>query len=467
MKRIINSLLFLLFAVILQAQQAKYVFYFIGDGMGMNLINVAELFMAQKEGFIGVKPLVFTQFPIASMATSFSATHPVTDSAAAGTALATGHKTYNKAIGVDVNKEAIESVAVRAQKSGKKVGIATSVSIDHATPAAFYAHQPNRNMCYEIALDLVKTEFDFYAGSGFISPETTFKKEAAPSIFPIIAESGYVIAKGNDDFFAKQKNARKMILIQEEGVNPISLPYAIDRKAKDLSLRQITENAISFLMKEQDKGFFLMIEGGKIDWACHSNDAATAITEVLDLNEAVKIAYDFYEKHPKETLIVVTADHETGGLGVGKGKYDLNLATLGFQQQSADSLSIAISKLREQKKGNVSWEDMKLLLSEAMGFWKDIPLSWKQERKLHDEFERSFAGKKVAFDESLYSKTEPMAACAKEVMTELASLSWVSGGHSGAYVPVYAIGAGSDLFKGKIDNTDIPKRIALAGNYKK
>lgn len=145
MKRLMYVLFFvLLTSGMAYAQQAKYVFYFIGDGMGVNQVNGTEMYLAEQEGRIGVKPLLFTSFPVASMATTFSATNSVTDSSAAGTALATGAKTYNGAIGMDDNKSVLQSVAERAKKSGKKVGVTTSVSVDHATPAAFYAHQPDR-----------------------------------------------------------------------------------------------------------------------------------------------------------------------------------------------------------------------------------------------------------------------------------------------------------------------------------
>lgn len=208
-----------------------------------------------------------------------------------------------------------------------------------------------------------------------------------------------------------------------------------------------------------------MVEGGKIDWACHSNDAATVFNEVADMDEAIKVAYEFYKKHPKETLIVVTADHETGGIALGTGKYALNLKVLQHQKNSADILSARISELRKTKNNKVSWEDMKSLLADNMGFWKEIPISWEQEKKLRDEYEKSFVKDKVVFEESLYSKSEPMAARAKEVMDEIAMISWASGSHSAGYVPVFAIGAGSQLFGGKIDNIEIPQRIAKAAKY--
>ena len=448
------------------AQQAKYVFYFIGDGMGVNQVNGAEMYLAEQEGRIGVKPLLFTTFPAGTMATTFSATNSVTDSSAAGTALATGEKTYNGAVSMDDDKNVLSTVAERAKKAGRKVGIATSVSVDHATPAAFYAHQPNRSRYYEIALDLPKAGFDFYAGSGFLKPTTTADKKEAPNVFPIIEEAGYTIARGLDEYKEKAADAKKMILIQKEGAEPSCLPYAIDHEEGDLTLPEITESAVSFLSKGNKKGFFLMVEGGKIDWACHSNDPVTVFEEVIDLDNAVRVAYEFYKKHPKETLIVVTADHETGGMGLGIGKYELHLKSLLNQKQSQDLLSKAITDLRKDKAGKASWNEIKDLLTEKMGFWKELPLTWEQEKKLRDEYEQSFVKNKVVFEESLYARTEPLAAAARKVMSQIAMVGWTSSSHTAGYVPVFAIGAGADLFTGKMDNTEIPKRIAKAAGYK-
>ena len=462
MRKLIYMLLFVCISIAVNGQQAKYVFYFIGDGMGVNQVNGTEMYNAEVQGGkIGIEPLTFAQFPVVSLATTFSATNSVTDSSAGGTALATGQKTYNGAIGVGRDKSPIESIAEKAKKAGKKVGVTTSVSVDHATPAAFYAHQPDRNMYYEIAMDLPKADFDFYAGGGFLKPE----KKDAPNIYSAFEEAGYTIARGYADYKVKSEKAEKMILIQEEGADPSSLPYAIDRKEGDLTLAQITESAIDFLTKGKNKGFFLMVEGGKIDWACHSNDAATVFHEVKDMDDAVRVAYDFYKKHPKETLIVITADHETGGIVLGTGKYALNLKALQYQKHSVDGLSKEISAFRKQKDNKVTWEEMKEFLGEQMGFWKELPISWKQERELRDEFEESFVKNKVKYAESMYSKAEPLAACAKEIIDEIAMVGWTSGGHSAGYVPVFAIGAGSQLFGEKIDNTEIPQRIAKAAGY--
>ena len=459
-------MLFLLVALVAKAQQAKYVFYFIGDGMGLNQVNTTEMYLGEQQGRIGTEPLCFASFPVAGMATTFSASNSITDSAAGGTALATGVKTYNGAIGVDANKERVMSVAERAKRAGKKVGVTTSVSVDHATPAAFYGHQPDRSMYYEIALQLPEAGFDFYAGSGFLKPARTFDKKDAPSIYPIIEQAGYTIARGIDEYQAKAGDADKMVLIQKDGTDASSLPYAIDRNEGDLTLAQITESAIDFLTRDNKKGFFLMVEGGKIDWACHSNDPATMVKEVIDMDNAVRVAYEFYKKHPKETLIVITADHETGGLGLGNSNYTLNLKSLDCQKQSVDLLSRAITDLRKAKGNKATWEDVKALLTERMGFWGELTPTWEQEKMLRDEFESSFVRNKVVFEESLYSKTEPLAAVAKKVLSQMSKLGWTTGSHSAEYVPVFAVGAGSKLFMGRMDNTDIPKRIAKAAGYK-
>lgn len=448
-----------------QSKTAKYVFFFIGDGMGVNQVNGTEMFIAEKEGKIGVSPLNFSRFPYTTFASTYSVYNSVTCSAAAGTALATGVKTKNGTIGMDsLRKSSLYSVAVKAKKAGKKVGITTSVSIDHATPACFYAHQPDRNMYYEIATDLPKTGFDFYAGAGFLKPQNS-KDKNAPSIYTLFKESNYTIAKGYEDFKAKSSKDSKMILMQKDGSNMSNIPYAIDRKPGDLTLSQITESAISFLNKDNKKGFFLMVEGGMIDWASHSNDAATVFNEVKDMADAVQIAYNFYLKHPNETLIVITADHETGGIALGTGKYELNLKALANQKVSQVGLSAKINQLRKEKQNNVTWNDIKDLLKEYMGFWDKVNLTDAQEQLLKEEYIRSFLAKDVKLTQSEYFKDEPMAALAKKILNDIAMVGWTSGGHSAGYVPVYAIGAGAELFSGKLENTDIPKKIAQAAKY--
>lgn len=464
----------LLFALVLLscnwsfAQQAKYVFYFIGDGMGVNQVQGTELFQGELKGEIGISPLCFTQFPVSTVATTFSATNGVTDSAAAGTALATGNKTKNGAIGVLKDLETpVNSVAVWAKNSGRRVGIATSVSVDHATPAAFYAHEAGRSSYYNIGADLYKAGFDFYAGSDFVEPENK-KDKNAKNLYKMADEYGYCIARGYNEYTKKSDKADKMILFQSKEASEkdrSAIPYAIDRTEKDLSLEDITRSAIDFLSKDMSKGFFLMVEGGKIDWACHSNDAATAFREVQDFDNAIKIAYEFYKQHPEETLIVVTADHETGGIVLGTGQYKLNLKALESQEMSESGFTKVLNAMRKKYKNNVPWEAVKESLEENFGFWDEIKLTEKQEERLLSVYEKTLKGQKAKMEKSEYAQDEALAAEAKRIISETALIGWTSGGHSAGYVPVFAIGAGAGNFSGRLDNTQIPALIAKAAGY--
>lgn len=470
MKKLSLLLSFLLLVLSGYAQQAKYVFYFIGDGMGVNQVQGTELYRGELEGKIGITPIWFTQFPYATTATTFSATNGVTDSAAAGTALATGNKTQNGTIGMkqDLQTE-VSSVAVWAKNKGCRVGVTTSVSVDHATPAAFYAHDPSRGSYYKIGTDLYKAGFDFYAGSDFIDPNNKDNKDGnSENLYTMAEKNGYTIARGYKDYLKKCKKADKMILFQSEKASEkdrTAIPYAIDRTKDDLTLADITRSAINFLSKDLSKGFFLMVEGGKIDWACHSNDAATAFHEVADMDEAVKVAYEFYSQHPDETLIVVTADHETGGFVLGTGAYKLNLQVLKNQKVSESGFTRILNELRKKYNNNVSWEKVQQALKENFGFWDKVKLNEKQEERLLAKYNNTLKGKEAKLEKSEYAQDEPLAAEAKRIIDEIALVGWTSGGHSAGYVPVFAIGAGADLFQGRIDNTEIPIKIAKAAGY--
>jgi alkaline phosphatase len=455
-------LLFVFSLAQLVAGQAKYVFYFIGDGMGINHINAVEAYLSTLNKERGTGQLLMTTFPVASFATTWSADNDVTDSAAAGTALATGKKTKNGAIGIDADNSRIESIAEKAKKAGNKVGIASTVSINHATPAAFYGHQAKRSMYYEISQDLLKSNFDFFGGAGFYNRNFLYDKTEAPDIYTLIEQAGYYVAKGKEDFNANSQESNRVVLVPKDWEKN-EIPYEIDRKPGDLSLREITEAAIDVLTRNNKKGFFVMLEGGRIDWAGHSNDGAAMMREVIDMDEAIRAAYDFYRKHPKETLIVITADHETGGLSVGRGSLHIDL--LQHQKRSTDGLSNRLNELVKEKKGKVSWEEVKNLFAETMGFWKEIPISWDNEKKLRNAYEETIAKQKDLKDANLYAENALLAAKAKEVINDMARLSWGTGSHSANYVPVFAIGAGSEQFTRKMDNVEIPLKIMQIAKY--
>lgn len=450
--------------------RAKYVFYFIGDGMGVNQVNGTETYLAAVEGYIGVKPLLFTGFPATGLVTTFSSANGVTDSAAAGTALATGNKTRNETLGMLADLETpVTSVAVWAKNAGAAIGVATSVAVDHATPAAFYAHQPNRNSYYEIGKQMIEAGFDFYAGSDFHNPVSDKEAAGVGSLYEQCEAAGYVIARGYKDFRKKMGKSDRVILFQPEGANMgdrTSLAYAIDRTPVDMTLQEVTRAGISTLAKQQKNGFFLMVEGGKIDYGGHGNDAATTFKETVDLDQAVSVAYEFYEQHPDETLIVVTADHETGGIVLGRGAYELHADLLKYQKMSAERYSKHLERLYKKAGKKFTWELVEKDLKANWGFWDKVKLTDHQTDRMKQAYKKLVEGQDEA-KKNLYASLNGISDAARRTMAEAAQIGWQSGGHSAGYVPVFAIGVGAEKFVGKMDNTAIPQKIAEAAGWNK
>ena len=431
MKRFLGTLLLLL-VVATGFSRPKYIFYFIGDGMGPSHVLATELYLGELQGVTGrPQKLVFTQFPESAFVTTFSASNGVTDSAASGTALSTGYKTSNGRIGTDAEGNDIYSVAFDAKNAGMAVGIATTVCINHATPSAFYAHNTDRNNYNEIAQWMLEADYDFYAG-GDAKCSTAQRND----LYGRAEKQGYTIARGYDDYKVKAKKADKMMLYQKNIAEEV--PYAIDRTKDDLTLAQITKAGIDFLSKKNKKeGFFMMVEGGKIDYASHRDDAATMIHEMLDFNAAIEEAYEFYKKHKDETLIIVTADHETGGIVLGyTGQYKLDLKVLESQKVSVDNLVSMLESLKE-----TTWGKVAEMVKENVGVEPRGNHSAEESVNMNHDL-----AYRIAYD-AVYD------------LDRKALISWASGNHSGTFVPLFAIGEGADKFNGVIDNTDIPLTI--------
>ena len=340
----------------------------------------------------------------------------------------------------------------------------TSVAIDHATPGAFYAHVIKRSNYYVIGTQLAESGYDFFGGAGFHKPdlgENVYPRE--PNLYDLCEKNGYTFAHGYADAQTKLE-AEKLILIQEnDGIDRTQgcecLPYAIDRQDGDLTLPQITETAIKYLAP---KGrFFMMIEGGKIDYAGHSRDGATNIKEVLDFDESIGIVYQFYLAHPDETLIVVTADHETGGMALGNGKYILDLQVLQHQKCSSWELNDTLKGLYAEFGKNVKWEQVKALLENELGFYDQIAITDKEEAKLIAAYKKLKKGKGKT-EKTLYNEISELGGAALNLLNKKAKLGWTSYSHTAANVPVFAIGVGAENFTGWYDNTDIMKKIMSA-----
>ena len=466
MKKILSCILAALVSLSAMAE-VKYVFYFIGDGMGVNQINVTETYLAALKGKIGIEPILMSSFPVVGMVNTYSATNGVTDSAAGGTALASGHKTKNGAIGVLEDLQTpCTSIAQWAKNAGKAVGIATTVAITHATPASFYGHQPSRNMYYELGQALCKSGFDFFAGSDFHRPNT---KDGEPSLREQAKAAGYTILTGGyKEYEKKGKKADKLIMLQSdyqnEKLGSDHLPYALDQDKNDLTLEQICRAGINYLMSKQTDGFFFQLEGGMIDYACHRNDIGNAINEVLDMDKAIKVAYEFYQQHPDETIIVISADHETGGLVMGTGPYELHTDLLRFQHKSIDELKWMLGDQYKKNPKKFNWTVVEKVLKEQMGFGAGITLNDKQKERIQRRWEA--IEKAIAENNKVQDRINDLGETAKHILSEVAMISWASGGHSNGYVPVYAIGPGTEVFQGRIDNIEIAPAMAKIAGYK-
>jgi len=443
-------------------QKVKYVFLFIGDGMGQAQVNLTQGYLAALEDRVGFGQLNFTKFPQTGFVSTYANNQMITCSAASGTALATGHKTNIGRISMDpAGAESYPSIATKAKTNGYKVGIVTSVSIDHATPAVFYSHQPDRDMYFQIGLDLVNSNFDFFAGGGFLIPEGNLEGKDI-NLVKFVRQHDFNLINTREEFEKLAPGRGKTLVLSPRLAGEASLPFSLDMEPGDITLAEYTSKAIRMLDNEQ--GFFLMVEGGKIDWACHGNDAATVIHEVLAFDKAIGNALAFYENHPDETLIIVTADHETGGLALGNHEtgYDSYLGLLRYQKSSIEELNKIIAGFRVNKSGDSEADFTKMMnvIENETGLnsvQRNTRLSGTELSLMKRTFIESVYGK--GSEKGTYGDSEPFIDAAIGLLAEKAGISWGSHAHTCVSVPVYAIGTGAERFSGYIDNTDIPKLI--------
>ena len=461
MKRFVFCLLSLVFCLSVSAE-LKYIFYFIGDGMGDNQVLSAEMYRSALQGKpLGRVQTLMTTFPFSGHASTFSASNGITDSAAAGTCLATGTKTKNGMLGLDQDSARLTTIAEELKAQGWGVGIMTTVAIDHATPGAFYGHVPERGMYYEIGQQLAESNFDFFGGAGFHYPQGK-KDDKSVNLYRLAEQSDYTIAHGYDEAQANM-GCKKMILVQstdDQGPkHGDNLPYAIDRKEGDLTLTQIVSTAIPFLDTRYDR-FFMMVEGGMIDYACHGDDAATSIGEVWDMNEAMRVAYDFYLAHPDETLILVTADHETGGMALGNSDYTLHLDQLQNQKCSAWVLSDLFQNLFKENK-KPTWQQVQAIYREQLGFWDTVSLTPEEECELKAAYKAACKHKSKDV-KTMYKTINSLGDAGVALLNKKAHVGWTTRAHSAHAVPVFALGAGAPSFSGWHDNTELVPLIKVA-----
>lgn len=459
-------------------KKPKYIFTFIGDGMSYVQLNAAQIYKsAENNKGVELEKLAITQFPVVGVATTQDATSFAPDSASTATAISSGIKTHSGVIGLEVDKKtAPESITEKLKEEGYKIGIVSSVSIDHATPAAFYAHVPSRGNMYDIALQLAKSDFDYFAGGSLAQP--TGKNKDQKNAFDIIQENGYTIADDKEEILALNKDSGKVYAVSPELQDSQALHYSIDAADDSLQLKDFVEKGIDVL--DNEDGFFMMVEGGKIDWAGHANDAMSNIQDVIALDEAVQVAMDFAKEHPEETLIVVTGDHETGGMTIGHATtgYDTAFNVLENQKMSYVAFDEVLAEYKAavaEGKAKGKLEELLPVIKENFGVMtakdkdaskpenKNLVLTDYEYKKLHNAFVETMkpAKERTSDQEAgvLYGSYEPLSVTLTHILNNKAGIGWTSYSHTGVPVPVYAMGAGAEAFIGSYDNTDIFKKL--------
>ncbi|MFR9503522.1 MAG: alkaline phosphatase [Rikenellaceae bacterium] len=485
--------------------EAKYIFYFIGDGMAATQVQLAEAaltsdkfrqnYAAQTGTLAPAAELHLKGLSIIGLATSNAQDRYITDSAAAGTALATGSKTGVGIVSQDMEGNALQTVAEKAKAKGMKVGVVSSVSIDHATPACFYSHEASRSNYSNISDQLLTSGFDYFAGgsvkwSSRARAEETDMATAYAIYRERAAQSGFnfVTTKQEFESVGSEKPViatLDMLANKQYSGDGSALPYTIDlskQSSEDdkISLAEFTQKGIDLL--ECEDGFFMMVEGGKIDWACHANDAATVAYEVVAFDAAIGVAMEFAKKHPNETLIVVTGDHDCGGLTLGFAGtgYESSFEILA---ESTTSYALFTDAAIAKIKAGESFEKLLAFACEQFGFTNltrgddsarvehNMELSDFEVKILRDAYMKSARKvKKVkATDESdiyfsRYGSYDPFTTTCTNILNNKAGITFSSFSHTAVPVMVFADGASSQIFSGYYDNTDIPRKIMQAAN---
>lgn len=461
----------------------KYVFVFIGDGMSYPQIQSAAYYTGKDAaGIVDVvkksenpsdspemKALSFYQFPVAGSASTYDATSFAPDSASTATSIFTGYKTHSSSINVDITKKIkYRTIAEQLRDQKKyKIGVISTVNLNHATPAATYAHQASRKSNYPIGQELVSSNFEYFAGGALMDPQD--KNKDKTSIYDLAKNAGYKVCFDQKSA-AALKNGDKALVIAETLADSDSMSYDNDRKEGEWALRDYVRKGIEVL--DNKTGFFMMVEGGKVDWACHANDARSSIADTLALSEAVEEAISFYNKHPKETLILVTADHETGGLTIGYAGTDYNLFFRTLDRQKISYAKFDSDYVSAYKKNGTSFEavmkDVEKLFGLKMpgadGSNKNggLVLTDYELSRIKTAYEKTIKNdnNRSQMEYDIYGTYEPLTITITHILNAKSGLGWTSNSHTGLPVPVFALGAGQEEFKGFYDNTEIYKKLA-------
>ena len=469
----------------------KYVFMFIGDGMSypqvqstadyFGALDDEDYFMAQpslddNQGAIldGPEYLNFMEFETVGSAVTYDSNSFAPDSASTATSLSTGHKTYSGTINVDeTGTLKYETITEKVHKQlGMKVGIISSVNLNHATPAAYYAHQASRSSYYDIGVEMAESGFEYFAGGGLLKPDGHDTENPDKNLYDLAKENGYKVVMTQEEAKQVTEADGKVIIVDEYLADSSAMAYELDRTEDMWSLADYVSKGIEVL--DNENGFFMMCEGGKIDWACHANDAASTIHDTMALADAVQVAVDFAKSHPEETLILVTGDHETGGLTIGFAgtDYDTYLTLLDSQKISfAKYDSDYVAKYKENK---TSFEDVLKDIETLFGLKIEgkeedkLVLTAYEKEQLKIAYEKSIneitTGENEQLEYVMYGSYEPLTVTITHILNNKSGVSFTSYSHTGLPVAVYAEGVNAEVFDGYYDNTEVYTKLATMLN---
>ncbi|WP_369742431.1 alkaline phosphatase [Pseudidiomarina sp. PP-1MA] len=413
---------------------APNIIFMIGDGMGFEYISAYRYAMSE----LGAGELAATPFD--DLLTGAATTYPdddtwVTDSAASATALATGVKSYNGAIGIDAKKNPQQTLMEKAREHGWGTGAVATVQVNHATPASFFTHHPSRNQYNEIADSYASQvtnggwSFDVLLGGGY-----QYFHRDDKNWLPQLQQQGLSILTDATEL-DQQQQLPVLGLFADK-----ALPFAIDDKPGRLA--HMTSQALRLLTEQSqqtNKPFALMVEGSMIDWCGHANDIACAVHEMADFAAAVQVVREYLAQHPN-TLLVITADHSTGGLTLGQG------GEYAWHSEQVMGITASLEQMTKQ------------LLQLPREQWRDylapilnLPVTEQQWQQLEQ----------VQIDDSLRGRDRqyPLGKVLVQIISEHTRTGWTTTGHTAVDVPVMATGPGAEAFRGYLDNTELAQAL--------
>ncbi|RMF84968.1 MAG: hypothetical protein D6736_18255 [Nitrospinota bacterium] len=420
----------------------KYVILLFADGTGlaqMELGRMANRYLYNEE--FTVTDRIFREGALGLLTTQ-SANYLVTDSAAAGTAMATGHKTKNGMVGVTPEGMPVKSALEVAQETGRRVGIVTTDTVTDATPAAFAAHVKSRKLHPQIAEQYVAKNLDLMLGGGraYFLPQSAegSKRKDDKDLLAALKAKGYAYVTNLKEL--KEVQGTKVIGLFADK----ALPLELDRDRSTVpSIYEMTDAALKILSRDNSPGFFVLLETENTDTASHRNDISDLLAELRVFDRAVRLAYDFYKAHPDETLVLVAGDHDTGGPGMTYVKESLSGGKTVYPTvenlRVATRFSISLNKAKKLLGKNPS--DKKI--DEVMAkYFPGVTLSPQQREAIK-------TGKLYA--RNFYNLPQNAIGGA---ISELTQIYWASRGHTQQPVYVGAIGVGAERFRGYMDNTE-------------